>query len=90
MSAFSYYFEREVRAVPLWLVREYLLKLGGQEVGEGVFRGAGWEVQVRDMPPARVGQLVIHRLQMTVRTKDRATFDAFYPRLELMLWRGGG
>ena len=90
MSAFSYHFEREVRAVPLWLVREYLLKLGGQEVGEGVFRGAGWEVQVRDMPPARVGELIIHRLWLSVKAQDQDTFDELYSRLELMLWRGGG
>jgi len=59
VRALAYHFEREVRAVPLWAMRDYLLKVGGKEVGAGLFRGEGWE-------------------------------DAFYSRLEPMLWRGGG
>ncbi len=90
MTDFTYRFEREVRGVPRWLLKDYLRKLGGREVGGGVFRGEGWMVEVREMAPARVGHLTLGRVWMVVCTKDKGTFDAFYPRLELMLWRGGG
>ncbi len=71
-------------------MRDYLLKVGGKEVGGGLFRGEGWEVEVRKMPPARIGSLAIGRVWMTVRARDKTTFDALYARLEPMLWRGGG
>ncbi len=90
MSAYGYRFEREVRAVPRWLFPEYLRKLGGQQVADGVFQGDGWQVTVRDMEPLRMGSLQLGRVWMVVETVDEETFNRFYPRLEVMLWRGGG
>ncbi len=90
MSEYGYRFEREVRAVPLWLIADYLRKLGGTQVEEGVFRGAGWQVSVRAMEPVRVRNLRLGRVWLVVEARDEALFAAFYPRLEMMLWRGGG
>ncbi len=90
MSEYTYRYEREVRAVPTWLIAEYLHKLGGKPVKEGVFRGDGWQVSVRKIEPVRVRNLSLGRVWLVIEAKDEAAFSEFYPRLELMLWRGGG
>lgn len=90
MSTYAYRYEREVRAVPTWLIADYLQKLGGVQVEEGVFRGDGWQVSFRKMEPFRFGSLSLGRVSLVVETLDKAVFDDFYPRLEVMLWRGGG
>ena len=90
MSAFTFRDEREVRGVPAWLVEEYLQKLGGQWVRDGVYKGDGWRVSVEPLPPEGVGSLRIGRVRLVTETRDKATFDAFFPRLHLKLLRGGG
>lgn len=36
-------YEREIRGVPLWLVREYLEQLGGQSEPNEWLHGPGWK-----------------------------------------------
>ena len=37
---------REIRGIPLWLMQEYLLEMGGTLVEEGLVEGEGWSVRL--------------------------------------------
>lgn len=60
--------EVEVHGVPLWLVRDYLHKLGGQPVAENTFVGPGWQVRVRQGKPTQVGSLRVGVLYLAIET----------------------
>ena len=50
---------REIRAIPLWLLREYLEELGGTADGEFRVVGPDWVVTLTQMEPFQIGSLRI-------------------------------
>ena len=75
--------------VPLWLLREYFVELGGEADGEEEVTGAGWTASLEKAPPHRIGSLVIGRVQWTLEGEDEVV-EQLIPRLEMKLLRGGG
>ena len=37
---------RELRGIPLWLLKAYLMEIGGAELEPGVVQGRGWKIDI--------------------------------------------
>ncbi|MFN8481999.1 MAG: DUF1952 domain-containing protein [Anaerolineae bacterium] len=80
---------RDVRAVPLWLLREYLVELGAREVGEELV-GDGWQACLTPLGTYRVGSLVVGEARVEIEGEGDAV-ERTAAALDLRLsTRGGG
>lgn len=75
--------------VPLWLMKEYLVDLGAQEVEENYLVGDGWQARVSKAEPNHIGSLVIGGATVEF-TGDQAALDAMFEKLHWKTLRGGG
>ena len=80
---------REVHGVPTWLLKEYLLELGGWRVGENQVDGEGWSATYDRMEDYRIGSIAIGRVRLRI-VGDEQAIEKLMPVLELKLMRGGG
>ena len=46
-----------LRGIPLWRLREYLIDLDGQPDGDGWMAGPGWQARLTQMEDDRAGLL---------------------------------
>ncbi len=81
--------ERQVHGVPVWLMREYLVEMGGQAQGDNRVIGNGWEAHFERVEDYKIGSLAIGRVRLEI-TGDEETLAALEPVLNLKLMRGGG
>lgn len=81
--------ERELRGVPIWLVREYLQALGGQIDADGWLHGPGWSARLTEMEDYQIGSLRVARLHLELRGDATAVVQAQHA-LEKRLLRAGG
>ncbi len=81
--------EREYNRIPCWVAREYLLKLGGIETGEGDMRGEGWSATYRPGPPTKVGPWPVETIRVTFEGEPEA-LNPIIKGFELKMLRGGG
>ncbi len=81
--------ERVVRAVPLWLLREYVEAAGGTAGDDGVLAGDGWTVRLTQIEDYRVGSLAVGRVRMDVEG-DAAALARLHAFLDPKLLRAGG
>jgi len=63
--------DREVRGIPLWLIREYLEELGGTAKDDcNVFSdgvsGDGWTAQLEQIEDFQIGSLVIGQVRVVL------------------------
>jgi hypothetical protein len=66
--------EREYHGVPLWVLRDYLIDLGGKVISEACIRGEGGSATFREGEPFTLGMFLLgiyvvitrHALQKTV------------------------
>ncbi len=75
--------------IPCWVVREYLVKLGGVETVEGDLIGEGWRATCGPGPMATLGTWPVE----TVRVVFEGEVAALAPVLQgfdLKMLRGGG
>lgn len=80
---------REVRGIPLWLMRAYLVEAGGTQDGEHRVVGDGWEVRLTQLEDFRVGSLSVGQIRVElVGTPDGMA--QILPELEKKLLRAGG
>ncbi|MHC4822172.1 MAG: DUF1952 domain-containing protein [Planctomycetota bacterium] len=79
----------EIRAVPLWLLRDYFVEAGGEADGEFVVRGPGWTVTLEEMDDHRVGSLSVGQVRVTM-DGDADAVAALWAVMEPKLIRGGG
>lgn len=59
--------EREVRiitGIPLWLMQEYLLELGGVLVEDGLVEGEGWSVRLTKAEDFQLGSLRVGQIRV--------------------------
>ncbi|MFN2141383.1 MAG: hypothetical protein ACK2U5_12925 [Candidatus Promineifilaceae bacterium] len=49
--------ETQLHAIPLWLLREYLVETGGQAVAEDLVIGDDWRAKLEKQPPRQIGSL---------------------------------
>lgn len=80
---------RVVHGVPTWLLKEYLIELGGSESSKGVVSGEGWQASYRQIDDYRIGSLSVGRVHLEIKGKDTA-IEELMPRLDIKLMRGGG
>lgn len=80
--------ETQVHAIPLWLLREYLVELGGEAQENDVVAGDGWQATLAKQEPRRVGSLEVGIVQIILEGTP-AALDDLRPRLEKMTLRGG-
>jgi len=82
-------FEFTVSGIPLWLMCEYLIELGGQQVADDTIKGEGWQADVTKVEDARIGSLRVGRVHLRVQG-DAKVLQQLRPRLEKKLVRAGG
>ena len=80
---------RDVRAVPLWLMREYMVELGARDDGGGLV-GDGWQAHLRSLGDYRIGSLVVGEIRVEIEGESSVVADVV-AALDLKLsTRGGG
>jgi hypothetical protein len=80
---------REINAIPVWLLGEYLVELGGQAEGENRVRGENWEAYFYKIEDFKVGSIAVGRVRLEI-TGEEADLQALALRLDVKLMRGGG
>ena len=79
---------REIRGIPLWLLREYLVELGGSADGDRVV-GDGWDASIMQLADYQIGSLRVGQVRLAI-DGDDDVLSYLKQRLELKLLRGGG
>lgn len=75
--------------VPLWLMKKYLTDLGAAETANNVMSGDGWQVKLQKGEPARIGSLVVGRIDCEL-IGEPDVLAELVERLHLKTMRGGG
>lgn len=79
----------DIRGIPLWLLRDYLVDLGGTAIADDIVVGPGWQVQLARLADFQIGSLCVGEVRMELRGEAdvvAALERALWPRL----LRGGG
>jgi len=80
---------RNVHGVPTWLLKEYLIELGGVEEGADRVSGDGWKARYTRIDAYKIGSLSVGRVRLEIEGDERA-IESLMPGLEIKLMRGGG
>ena len=80
---------REIRGLPIWLLREYLEQAGGRVLDEGCVEGEGWVARVTQIEDYRIGSLSVGQVRLEIEADESALLDLL-ARLEPKLLRAGG
>ena len=80
---------REMRGIPFFLLKEYLVDMGGKEVDENHVEGPGWHVTLTRMEPFRIGSLSVGQAKLEIEIEDKLV-DGFMETFNLKTWRAGG
>ena len=62
---------REMRGIPLWLLREYLQEMGGTAIDDHLVQADGWQVRLTRMEPFRLGSLVVGQTRLDIEIEDQ-------------------
>lgn len=81
--------EWEIRGIPLWLIQEYLVEMGGRATQPDLIEGPGWEASLQQMADYQIGSISIGQVRLTLKAKPE-TMEVIRPELEKKLIRGGG
>ncbi len=81
-------FEFTVSGIPLWLMCEYLVELGGQQVADDAVSGDGWQAQLAKVEDVQIGSLRVGRVHLQVQG-DAQAIERLGPALEKKLLRAG-
>ncbi len=81
--------EHDYYGVPLWLMKDYLTQLGGQEVTEDVVAGSGWRAELRKAARRSIGSLSVGGTT-AVFSGEQGELDDLFDRLHWKTLRGGG
>jgi hypothetical protein len=79
----------QIRGIPLWLLQEYLIELGGLLIGEGVLQGKGWLARIKPMQPFQVGSLSVGQVLLQIEASP-SVLENIKPELEKKFLRAGG
>jgi hypothetical protein len=80
---------RDVRGIPLWLLREYLVEAGGTADGDHIVKGDGWQVRLTQLEDFEVGSLRVGEIRVEWAGQGEA-FEHMRKLLEQKLLRAGG
>ena len=80
--------ETQLHAIPLWLLREYLVEVGGQAMADELVVGDEWQAILEKQPPRQVGSLQVGIVKITVEGTP-AALGEMLPQLEKRTMRAG-
>jgi hypothetical protein len=80
--------ERVIRAVPLWLLREYLQEIGGEMESDEIVVGEGWIARISSMEPFHLGSLCLGQVRLDLEGEPEVLADLI-PALEKKTMRAG-
>ena len=75
--------------VPLWVMKKYLTDLGATEIEENVLVGDRWQAVVSKSEPAKIGSLVVGRIDLEL-SGDETAIEDLLSQLHWKTLRGGG
>jgi hypothetical protein len=78
-----------IHGIPLWLLREYLVELGGRANGESAVDGDGWRAELTKLPPRAIGSLRVGRVELKL-TGEADALAKLRPGLDRKTMRAGG
>lgn len=82
-------FTQEVRSVPLWLLRDYLVELGGTAESDTHVVGDQWEARLTELSDHEVGSLSVANVKLEL-SGDDMPVKMIIDQLETRLARAGG
>ena len=80
---------RNVRGIPLWLLRAYLVEAGGTAEDDHFVVGDGWQVRLTQLEDFEVGSLRVGEIRVEWEGEGEA-FVRMQEILERKLLRAGG
>ena len=81
--------QNDYYGVPIWLMKDYLVQLGGREVQENVLEGAGWRAELRKAEVRHLGSLRVGGTTVDFSGEPGALAELF-EQLHWKTLRGGG
>jgi hypothetical protein len=79
---------REMRGIPYFLLKEYLVELGGVLVDENYIQGEGWSVRLTKMQPYKIHSLQVGQTRLDMELEERIA-DNFLERFAMKTLRAG-
>ena len=79
---------REMRGIPLWLLREYLQEMGGTAIDDHLVQADGWQVRLTRTEPFRLGSLVVGQTRLDIEIEDQLV-DPFMQQFAKKTLRAG-
>ena len=83
------YQDRELRGIPLWLLKVYLGEIGGLEGKGNRVQGPGWSAALTQMDDFQVGSIRVGQVRLELEIEE-AVFKEFIAALDKKLLRAGG
>ena len=80
---------RNVRGIPLWLLREYLVEAGGTAEDDRTVVGDDWRVRLTQLEDFEIGSLRVGEIRVEWEGEGEA-FERMQETLEQKLLRAGG
>lgn len=80
---------RELRGIPLWLLKIYLAEIGGEEQEPDLIQGVGWEIHLTQLEDFQVGSIRVGQVRLDLEA-DPTVYPALMEALDKKLLRAGG
>jgi Domain of unknown function (DUF1952) len=80
---------REMRGIPLWLLREYLEEMGGTAINDNLVQADDWKVTLTKLEPFKLGSLEVGQVLLGIEVEENQA-DDFFKRFNLKTLRAGG
>jgi hypothetical protein len=80
---------REMRGIPLWLLREYLEEMGGTAINDNLIQADRWKVILTKMEPFKLGSLEVGQVLVEIEIDDKHS-DDFFKIFNQKTLRAGG
>ena len=80
---------REIRGIPLWLLRKYLVDAGGTAVSDHTIQADGWQATLEQIADFQIGSLRVGQVRLTV-VGTAVPLAQLNEILEVKLLRAGG
>lgn len=80
---------RELRGVPLWLLKAYLIEIGGAELEPDLVQGRGWKIQLVQLADFQVGAIRVGQVLLELEAESEI-YPALNEALDKKLLRAGG
>lgn len=80
---------RELRGIPIWLLKIYLCEIGGSDMGENEIQGPGWRILLAQIDDFQVGSLRVGQVRLQLEAEENV-LEGLNTTLEKKLLRAGG